>query len=99
MTLISNQVIFITGATDGLGKALALRLAEMGASLILHGRNSEKGQNLLEEIKQVTGNTKLVYYNADFSGLTEVRELADKILSSHQLFFKTVVNKKSYNNQ
>ena len=84
MTLISNQVIFITGATDGLGKALALRLAEMGASLILHGRNSEKGQNLLEEIKQVTGNTKLVYYNADFSGLTEVRELADKILSSHQ---------------
>lgn len=84
MKPISNQVILITGATDGLGRAVAQRLAEMNASLILHGRASEKGANVLQEIRNSTGNNKLVYYNADFANLDEVRAFADKILSSHR---------------
>lgn len=46
----------ITGATDGLGKLVAHRAAKKGASLILHGRNNEKGYSLIEEIKSVTNN-------------------------------------------
>ncbi|HEY0666611.1 MAG TPA: SDR family NAD(P)-dependent oxidoreductase [Sphingobacteriaceae bacterium] len=84
MKAISNQVILITGATDGLGKALAFRLAALGTSIILHGRDPEKGDKVLEELRRETGNNKLVYYNADFSSLDEVKQFANNILSSHQ---------------
>ena len=46
-----ERTIVITGATDGLGKGLATELAPSGARLILHGRNEEKGQALLEELR------------------------------------------------
>jgi NAD(P)-dependent dehydrogenase (short-subunit alcohol dehydrogenase family) len=75
-----NQTIFITGATDGLGKLLAERLAAGDHRVILHGRNPEKGQAVLEEISRKTGNTSLDYVNGDLSTLAGVRELASALL-------------------
>jgi short-subunit dehydrogenase len=62
---VNNQVILVTGATDGLGKRVARDLAAQGTSVLLHGRSREKGEATLEEIREATGNRKLVYYNAD----------------------------------
>lgn len=76
---IKNQVILITGATDGLGKQVAHDLANQGATILLHGRNEEKGQSTLEKIETATGNDKLHYFNADFSSLDEVQKMADEI--------------------
>jgi NAD(P)-dependent dehydrogenase (short-subunit alcohol dehydrogenase family) len=70
------KTIVITGATDGLGKGLATELAPSGARLILHGRNEEKGQALLEELRP-NASGELVWQRADLSSLDEVRELAD----------------------
>jgi NAD(P)-dependent dehydrogenase (short-subunit alcohol dehydrogenase family) len=72
------KTIVITGATDGLGKGLATELARSGARVILHGRNEEKGQALLEELEpKATGD--LVWQRADLSSLDEVRELAEEL--------------------
>ncbi len=84
METAAGQVAMITGATDGLGKALAKRMAEQGYSLILHGRDQEKGEAVIDELIRETGNKNLLYYNADFSDLYEVRMLADKLLSAHR---------------
>lgn len=81
MGRIENQIFLITGATDGLGKQVAHDLAEKGATVLLHGRDKQKGESTLREIKQATGNDGLGYYNADFSSLDEVRNLAEKIKS------------------
>lgn len=78
------KTILITGATDGLGKATAFALAEKGFELILHGRNPQKGEKLLAEIKAQTGNENLHYYNADFAELAQIKALADTILSNHK---------------
>lgn len=83
MRSVSEKVFLITGSTDGLGKAVAERLAEQGAALILHGRNPEKGQTVTDELIRRTGNPKIVYYNADFSDLAQVRDFADSVLSAH----------------
>jgi NAD(P)-dependent dehydrogenase (short-subunit alcohol dehydrogenase family) len=73
-----RRTIVITGATDGLGKGLASELATTGARLILHGRNEEKGQALLEELRpKATG--ELEFRRAHFKSLDEVRELADSL--------------------
>lgn len=79
MKINSEQTIFITGATDGLGKMVAGRLAKRGAHLILHGRNPEKGAATVRELQQASGNAHLTYCNADFSSLCEVKRLGEEV--------------------
>lgn len=79
MQPVENQTIMITGATDGLGKKVALDLAARKAGVIIHGRNPKKGEAVVKEIREAAGNPKITYYNADFSALDEVRMLAGKI--------------------
>ena len=78
------RTIVITGATDGLGKGLAGDLAPTGSRLILHGRNDEKGQALLEELgARATG--ELEWRRADLSSLDDVRDLADSLLEEERI--------------
>ena len=80
----AGQTIVITGATDGLGKGLATELAPGGSRLILHGRNEEKGQALLEELRpRATG--ELEWRRADLASLDEVRDLADELLDEDRI--------------
>jgi NAD(P)-dependent dehydrogenase (short-subunit alcohol dehydrogenase family) len=79
MRPVSEQVILITGATDGLGRRLARELAAQGATLLLHGRSQPRGEDTLSEIRDATHNRKLTYYRADFSSLEEVRQLARRV--------------------
>ncbi len=78
---LSTMTVLITGSTDGLGKLVAEHLAVQGAMVLLHGRNSDKGRTVLEELRQRTNSTKLSYYNGDFSSLQGVKSLADEILT------------------
>jgi NAD(P)-dependent dehydrogenase (short-subunit alcohol dehydrogenase family) len=80
---IDQQIILVTGATDGLGRAVAGELAERGATLLIHGRSAGRGRRTLSEIRARTGNNKLAYYRADFESLSEVRDLAERIQSEH----------------
>jgi NAD(P)-dependent dehydrogenase (short-subunit alcohol dehydrogenase family) len=80
---IEQQIILITGATDGLGRAVASELAGQGATLLLHGRSEERGNRTLAEIKAQTANNKLKYYRADFESVSEVRDLAERIEAEH----------------
>jgi NAD(P)-dependent dehydrogenase (short-subunit alcohol dehydrogenase family) len=80
MNAYDGKVILITGASDGLGKKVALDLAAEGATVLLHGRSQAKGESTLQEISKSTGNKKLRYYNADLSSLDAVRKFADRVL-------------------
>ena len=55
MKRIADQKILITGATDGLGKGLAAKLAGDGATLLLHGRDDGRGASTVEQITSQTG--------------------------------------------
>jgi NAD(P)-dependent dehydrogenase (short-subunit alcohol dehydrogenase family) len=79
MLPLDQQTIMITGATDGLGRALAADLAGDGAALLLHGRDDERGRATLEEIQAQTGNERLHWLRADLASLHGVRALADQV--------------------
>jgi NAD(P)-dependent dehydrogenase (short-subunit alcohol dehydrogenase family) len=83
MPPLAEQTILITGATDGLGKALATELAREGAAILLHGRDDERGERAIAEIRDGTGNERLAWQRADLSSLDEVREMAGRIESEH----------------
>ena len=56
--LLKDRVILITGATDGIGKALALSVAKLGAQVILHGRNVKKLESVYDEIVAVEASAR-----------------------------------------
>ncbi|HST63840.1 MAG TPA: SDR family NAD(P)-dependent oxidoreductase, partial [Mycobacteriales bacterium] len=68
--------ILLTGATDGLGRAVAGRLAASGATLLLHGRDPGR---LDAVVSALPGSRPFV---ADLSSLAEVRGLAAAVLST-----------------
>jgi NAD(P)-dependent dehydrogenase (short-subunit alcohol dehydrogenase family) len=70
------RTIFITGATDGLGRALAHRLAAEGATLILHGRDPDKLGRTADDIRDTHGVPRPRTVLADLAELAQVRRLA-----------------------
>jgi NAD(P)-dependent dehydrogenase (short-subunit alcohol dehydrogenase family) len=82
MKPVDEQVVLVTGATDGIGKGTARELARMGATVLLHGRSQEKLDAVRQEIAAETANTRLQTYTADFSSLAEVRRLANQVISA-----------------
>jgi NAD(P)-dependent dehydrogenase (short-subunit alcohol dehydrogenase family) len=81
---VSERTIVITGATDGLGKGIASALAPTGARLVLHGRNEEKGQRLIEELRpSATG--EFAFRRAELSSLGQVRSLAEALLEEERI--------------
>lgn len=73
---LTDRVILVTGSTDGLGKLVATRLAQRGATVLLHGREPAKGAATLRDIVAATGNTRVRYYNCDLASLEAVHDLA-----------------------
>lgn len=80
---VEDQVILITGSTDGLGKATALELASRGARVLLNGRDRPRGQAALEEIRQASGNPAVDLCLADLSSQRQVRALAGEVLQKY----------------
>jgi NAD(P)-dependent dehydrogenase (short-subunit alcohol dehydrogenase family) len=79
MRPLDQQTILITGATDGLGRALAGELAAAGTTLLLHGRDDAKGQATIDEMRARTGNEDLHWLRADLASLDEGRGLAEQV--------------------
>ena len=74
----AGKTVLVTGSTDGLGREIARSLAAEGAHVIVHGRNAERGQALVDEIT-ASGTGSAVFYPADFGSMAAVREFADTI--------------------
>ena len=69
----------VTGATDGLGRSVATQLAKRGARVLVHGRDHERAEATVREIREATDNDRVEPQLADFASLAEVRELAERV--------------------
>ncbi|HKP59382.1 MAG TPA: SDR family NAD(P)-dependent oxidoreductase [Polyangiales bacterium] len=74
------RTILVTGATDGLGRGVALALARRGDTVLIHGRDERRIARTLDELKHAAPRAELRSYRADFAELAQVRELARQIL-------------------
>lgn len=70
-----GKICLVTGATDGVGKVTALRLAQAGATVVGVGRNPEKINAVLAEVGDTPGS--LEFLTADLSSQADVRNLAE----------------------
>jgi NAD(P)-dependent dehydrogenase (short-subunit alcohol dehydrogenase family) len=82
VTSLDGQVILVTGATDGLGRALAAELAGAGATVLVHGRDPGRIAATAEELTAKAGPGRVRSYQADLAGLGHVRELARQVIAA-----------------
>ncbi len=76
---LTGQTVLVTGATSGLGKITALRIARLGAKTIIVGRNSQKVDSVCREIREETGNARIRGEVADLSIKKDIRSLASRL--------------------
>jgi len=80
---MNGKVCLVTGATDGIGKVSARVLAELGAKVIIVGRNPEKSAIVLAELRSISGNENIDLLMADVAVMQEVRDLAEQVISRY----------------
>lgn len=79
----SENVYLVTGSTDGIGKHTAKRLAPLGCTVCLHGRNSRKLEATKAEILNEFPTAKLKTYCADVSTIQNAKMLAQTVLQDN----------------
>ena len=75
--VLEGQVALVTGSTSGMGRVLAHRLSELGAEVIVHGRNVAEGNAVVDSIRRAGGRAR--FHRADLGSRDEVRRLAEDI--------------------
>ncbi len=73
---LADQKALVTGATSGIGRAIAFQLADEGVEVIVHGRDALRGAETVRAIEASGGRARFVA--ADLSDSTEVRRLAEE---------------------
>jgi NAD(P)-dependent dehydrogenase (short-subunit alcohol dehydrogenase family) len=76
-----QKIALITGSTDGLGRAVARSLAAAGFEVLIHGRDAQRGSDLVRRISEDGGAAQ--FLRADFASLEEVRALAGTVRTAH----------------
>ena len=82
--MMNGKICLVTGATNGIGKATAQALAQMGATVVIVGRNPTKCAAVVSEIKHSSGNDAVEALIADLSIMAEVRQVADQFKAKYQ---------------
>ncbi|WP_290537510.1 MULTISPECIES: SDR family oxidoreductase [Alcanivorax] len=78
---VEGKVVMVTGATSGIGKATALKLARAGATVLVIARTAEKLEETLHEIDQLGGTAQA--YSCDVSDLNSVDDLIQQVIADH----------------
>jgi len=90
MTKLDGKTALVTGSTDGVGRVVAKRLAALGVRILVHGRDLERGQGLLAELR-AEGHPDADFLRADLASLAEVRNLA-KAVAANEARLDILVN-------
>lgn len=77
--MLKGKKAIVTGATAGIGKAIALALAEAGADVAVFGTNPERGQKVVDEIKSKT-NQEAFFVAVDVANTQKVQEEVNQVV-------------------
>jgi NAD(P)-dependent dehydrogenase (short-subunit alcohol dehydrogenase family) len=78
---MNDRVALVTGATNGVGRVVAERLAQQGWHVLVHGRDRSRGEQVVQAIADRGGSAR--FHAADLSSLNTVRQLAEEVMRDH----------------
>ena len=80
---MDKKTCVITGATSGIGYGIAKGLASKNLELILIGRDATKGQTVQNELKKISVNEDIKYFNVDLCSQKQIRHVGAEIAATH----------------
>lgn len=75
---LENKIALVTGSTRGIGRAIALSFAKNGATIVVNGRDEERGKSVVEEIKAL--GRESIFVRADVGDQEQVNNLVAQII-------------------
>lgn len=78
--LLDGKVAIVTGGTSGIGKEIAIKFAENGATVIVFGTNQERGQKVIEEIFSKTGRNDALFLPVNVADTENVAHAIQQVL-------------------
>jgi NAD(P)-dependent dehydrogenase (short-subunit alcohol dehydrogenase family) len=78
---LNGKTALVTGSTNGLGKEVARQLGALGAFVIVHGRNPERGEEVVRMIRVAGG--EAAFHRADLASLAGTATFAEEILETY----------------
>jgi NAD(P)-dependent dehydrogenase (short-subunit alcohol dehydrogenase family) len=81
MASLDGKICVITGATSGIGLAVAEKLVAEGARLVLVGRDAARGEAAIQRLKRLRPGCEVAALTADLARLDEVRRLASELMA------------------
>ena len=80
---MSGKTVLITGGTGGIGKETAIGLAKQGYHVIVTGRNRTRGEEAIEQIRHLTGNSQVDLLIADMSIQADIHRLTETVMAQY----------------
>lgn len=80
---LKNKVCLVTGATGGIGVLTAQALAQMGATVVVVSRSTQKCADTVSQLKLTTANPNIDYIAGDLSVMSQVKQVADQFLQRY----------------
>jgi len=81
--MITNPIVVITGATNGLGQIVASELAKRGAHIVLTARSKSKAEVTERIIKNIAPNAEIDFFFGDLSLMKDVKRIGNEIKASY----------------
>lgn len=78
---MKEQVAIVTGSTKGIGKSIAIKLAEQGIKVVITGRNEKQGDEVVRSIEQSGG--KAQFFRVDLASNDEVNSFCDQFMKHY----------------
>jgi NAD(P)-dependent dehydrogenase (short-subunit alcohol dehydrogenase family) len=93
---MKERVCIVTGASSGIGRATALGLAQIGATVVLVCRDRKRGESVVNEAKQRYKNSSVDLLLADLSSQESIRALANQYVSKYERLHVLINNAGAY---
>lgn len=83
MPKLDGQIALVTGGTAGIGKAIALKLAQHGAKVVIFGTNEERGAELVKKVHTLSQGDNATFLKVNVANTNEVDEAIKQVLALH----------------
>jgi NAD(P)-dependent dehydrogenase (short-subunit alcohol dehydrogenase family) len=90
--LLAGRVCLVTGASSGIGRATAIGLARLGATVVLHGHDARRSERALAAVRAASSGGAVELLTADLSSQAETRRLAEQFCARHDQLHVLVNN-------
>jgi len=80
---MNDEIILVTGSTDGIGEQAALELVKLGAHVLIHGRNKTKAELTIQKIKKETNLHNMSPVYAELGSFDQIKEMVNNIYNKY----------------